>query len=116
MKQPLEKVQAALKRLRLIADQAHVQEEAYPYDIFTVRAETPDERICAVYLNSALKKARVGQIKEARENVEHSKNLLPNSSETYRISAIVESKGNDLFKADEEIRIAIDLNPSLHYS
>jgi LuxR family glucitol operon transcriptional activator len=108
----LEKVQAALKRLRLVADQAHVQEEAYPYDIFTVRAETPDERICAVYLNSALKKARVEQIKEARENVERSKNLLPNSSETYRISAIVESKGNDLFKADEEIKIAIDLNPN----
>lgn len=107
----LEQVQAALKKLRLLVDQAHVQEVVYPYDIFTVRAETPDERICAVYLNSALKKARAGQIKEAREYVEHSKNLLPNSSEIYRISAIVEGKGNDLFKADEEIRIAIDLNP-----
>lgn len=58
-----------------------------------------------------LKRARVGQIKEAREDVAHSKNLLPSSSETYRISAIVESNGSDLYKADKEIRIAIDLDP-----
>jgi LuxR family glucitol operon transcriptional activator len=108
----LEKVQAALKKLRSLAELAQVQEEAYPYDIFTVRSLTSDERICTVYLNSALKKARASLISEARELVEHAKNLLPNFSETYRISAIVEGKANDLFKADEEIRIAIDLNPA----
>ncbi|MGH9606700.1 MAG: cold shock domain-containing protein [Terracidiphilus sp.] len=107
----LEKVQAALKKLRSLADQAQAKEMLYPYDIFAVRAATPDERICAVYLSSALKKARAGEIEEARQDIEHSKNLLPSSSEAYRISAIVEGKGLDLFKAAEEIRIAIDLNP-----
>jgi LuxR family glucitol operon transcriptional activator len=107
----LEKVQAALKKLRSLTELAQVQEETYPYDIFTVRSTTTDERICAVYLNNALKKARAGLIAEARTNVEQAKSLLSNFSETYRVSAIVESKANDLFKADEEIRIAIDLNP-----
>jgi LuxR family transcriptional regulator, glucitol operon activator len=106
----LERVQAALKKLRSLAELAQVQEEAYPYHIFTVRSVTTDERICAVYLNNALKKARVGLNAEARGIVEHAKSLLPNFSETYRISAIVEGKANDFFKADEEIRIAIDLN------
>ncbi|HMH12105.1 MAG TPA: NB-ARC domain-containing protein [Edaphobacter sp.] len=107
----LERVQAALKKLRSMAEHAQLQEEAYPYDIFAVRSLTTDERICAVYLNNALKKARAGLTTEARVLVEHAKNLLPNFSETYRISAIVEGKANDLFKADEEIRTAIDLKP-----
>ncbi len=107
----LESVQRELKRLRLLADQTRVQEEAYPYDIFIVRAAMADERICAVFLNNALKKARADLVAEARGLVERAKNLLPNFSETYRISAIVEGKGNDFFKADEEIRISIDLNP-----
>jgi LuxR family glucitol operon transcriptional activator len=106
----LEKVQAALKKLRSMAELAQVQEETYPYDIFTVRSVTTDERICAGYLNNALKKARAGLTVEARGIIEHAKDLLPNFSETYRISAIVEGKANDFFKADEEIRIAIDLN------
>jgi LuxR family glucitol operon transcriptional activator len=107
----LEKVQAALKKLRVLADQAQAQAETYPYDIFFVRAATTDEKICAVFLKNALAKARVGLIADARESVEQAKSLLPNFSETYRISAIVEGKANDLFRADEEIKVAIDLNP-----
>lgn len=107
----LDKVQAAFKKLRLLADQAQIQGEVYPYDIFVVRATSVDERICAVFLNNALQKARTGRTSEARQLVDRAKDLLQNFAETYRISAIVEGKAKDLYKADEEIRMAIDLNP-----
>ena len=50
----LEKVQAALKKLREASEQSAVQTAIYKYDLFAIRANSRDERICAIYLNQAL--------------------------------------------------------------
>jgi LuxR family transcriptional regulator, glucitol operon activator len=105
----LQRVQNALKRLREITERSAVQEATYKFNIFAVRAETSDERIAGLHLNAALENSRSGKIPDARKLIEQAKGLTPQFSEVYRISAIVESRGHDLYKADEEIRTAIDL-------
>jgi tetratricopeptide (TPR) repeat protein len=105
-----ERVQGSLKRLREMTEKAVVQEAAYKYDIFSVRAESRDERISAVYLQTALQLVKGDKITEAKRAITKAKDLLPTFAEAYRISAIVESRGNDLYKAVEEIETAINLN------
>ncbi len=107
-----EHTQMALKKLREMTERSAVQEAAYKYDMFAVRAETRDERISAVYLNTALQQLKAQNVPGARLSVERAKTLLPTYSEVYRISALVESRGNDLYRAAEQIETAISLAPS----
>jgi LuxR family glucitol operon transcriptional activator len=107
-----ERVQTALKKLREMTEKSVVIEATYKYEIFAVRSSNRDERIAAVYLNRALQELRQNKVTEARKMVERAKSLLPTFPEVYRISALVESRGNDLYKAADEIETAIELDPS----
>ena len=46
-----------------------------------------------------------------RESVKKAKDLMPGYSEAYRIAALIETKGGNLYKAAEEIHAAIDHEP-----
>jgi LuxR family glucitol operon transcriptional activator len=105
-------VQASLKKITQIAEIESVEQARYKYSIFSIRAETRDERISAAFLRRALNAHKKGDLIGARKLVKAAKSVLPTFSEAFRISAIVESDANELFKADEEYETAIDLDPS----
>jgi LuxR family glucitol operon transcriptional activator len=113
-----DRVKTSLKRLREVTEKTAVQAAAYKYEIFAVRAQSRDERISGMYLNSALELSRAGDIEQSRHMIKKAKNLTPHSAEAYRISALVESKAQELYRASNEIETAVDLNRNsalIHY-
>jgi LuxR family glucitol operon transcriptional activator len=105
------KVQVAMKKLREASEQSSVQTLLYKYDIMAIRAETRDERICAVYLNQALSNARSHKYDEARASLEKVFTILPSYSEAYRIASFVAATEGDLFRAAEELDKALEHSP-----
>jgi LuxR family glucitol operon transcriptional activator len=106
----LERVTVALKKLREVIEAEKVQRANYEYDITAVRAASRDQWICASYLKRAVDHARRMEYVDARKLVEEAKEMLPNYSEAYRISAFIESDSGDLYKAAEEYETAIRLD------
>lgn len=88
----LSKVQGAFKRLREATELSVVQTSIYKYDLFSIRANTRDERICAIYLNQALSALRGNQLDEAKSLVKKVTELLPSYVEAYRVAAFVAVK------------------------
>jgi LuxR family glucitol operon transcriptional activator len=107
----MSKVQAALKKLRETTELSSVQKLIYKYDITAVRAETKDERICAVYLNQALSFTKVHRYDDAAESIAKVLTLLPSYSEAYRISSFQAAAKGDLYKAAEELDKALEYSP-----
>ncbi len=103
-----EKVQLALKRLREMVEKSAVQQAIYKYDLYAVRANTRDERICTSYLKQALDLLRAGKLEDASDRVDKAKALLPVYSEAYRVGALIESQKGDLYKAAEQLDSAIE--------
>jgi LuxR family transcriptional regulator, glucitol operon activator len=102
-----DKVQHALKKMREVVEASAVRQAIYKWDLYAIRANTRDERICAAYLNGALDSLKVGDLEKARAQVAKAKDLLPTFSEAYRISALVDGRQGDLYKAEEELRAAL---------
>jgi LuxR family glucitol operon transcriptional activator len=107
-----ERVQSALKKLRLVVEESAVHEAIYKYDLFAIRAGNADQRISGAFLRNALACLRTRNAEEARKNVEKARTLLPNYSEVYRISALINTKTGDLYKAAQDVETAIQLDPT----
>jgi tetratricopeptide (TPR) repeat protein len=107
----MSKVQAALKRLRETTELSSVQTLLYKYDITAIRAETKDERICAVYLNQALNAMKAHKYDDATDSITKVLTMLPNYSEAYRISSFQAGIQGDLYKAAEELDKALEYSP-----
>lgn len=106
-----EKIQQASKKLNLQIQQSSVRQAAYKFDLQAVRASTRDQRIVAFYLNTALEISRKQGFGEARKNIGRAKELLPTFAEVYRISALVESRAEEPYKALQEIEEAVQCDP-----
>jgi tetratricopeptide (TPR) repeat protein len=105
------KVQVAMKKLRETAELANVQTLLYKYDITAIRAETKDERICAVYLNQALNSLRSHKYDDAHASLDKVFSILPSYSEAYRIASFVAATEGDLYRAAEELDRALEHSP-----
>ena len=106
-KEVFREVQARMKKLRRLDEQAGVARARYKYDIFTVRAGSRDEKIAAVYLHRALTHLRQREITPARQNIAEAKRLLPTYAEVYRVSSLVEAKAGEIYRAIEELDQAV---------
>lgn len=108
----IDRVQRALKKLQKLVESQAVRQAAYKYELYTIRAHTRDERICAALLAGALESLRASDFDSARQKVNKAKDLLPTFSEAYRISALVEGRAGDLYKAEEELKVALQNDPT----
>lgn len=106
-----EKIQLASKKLSLQIQLSSVRQAAYKFDLHAVRASTRDQRIVALYLNTALELSRRQEFDGARKQIEKAKALLPTFAEIYRVSALVESRADEPYKALQEIEEAIQWDP-----
>jgi LuxR family glucitol operon transcriptional activator len=106
-----EKIQQASRKLNQLVQISSVRQAAYKFDLQAVRAATRDQRISAFYLNKALELSRRRDFPEARKNVDTAKELLPTFAEAYRVSSLVESRADEIYKALQEIEEAAQLDP-----
>jgi LuxR family glucitol operon transcriptional activator len=109
-KQVFEKLQQASRKLSLQIQLSSVRQATYNLDLQAVRASTRDERIAAFHLNLALESCRARDFTAARKSIAAAKELLPTFSEVYRISSIVETRADELYKATQEIEEALQLD------
>lgn len=93
----------------------HIQEGIMDYnhyhlDVTHIHASNKDEKICAVYLKRALKTYRSNEdIDSALDLIKKAKQMMPEFSECYRISAYLLS--SNPYKAESEYESAIEYNP-----
>ncbi len=106
-----EKIQQASRKLNELVQMSSVRQAAYKFDLQAVRAATRDQRIAGFYLNKALEFSRKRDYEAARKNVDAAKELLPTFAEAYRVSSLVESRADELYKALQEIEEAAQLDP-----
>jgi LuxR family glucitol operon transcriptional activator len=113
-----DKIQQASKKLNLQIQMSSVRQAAYKFDLYAVRASTRDQKIAAFHLNAALVHSKTADFSGARKNIDAAKALLPTFAETYRVSSLIESKDNELYKALQEIEEAAQLDSEsalIHY-
>ena len=110
-KQVFEKLQQASRKLSLQIQLSSVRQATYNLDLQAVRSSTRDERIAAFHLNAALDRCRDRDFNAARKSIAAAKELLPAFSEVYRISSLVETKADELYRATEDIEQALQLDP-----
>jgi LuxR family glucitol operon transcriptional activator len=106
-------IQARLRELRTILTEESILEARYEYDPYFVRVGAGrDERIAATYLRRALDMLYRGDLDGARNVVQHAKHLAPQSAEGWRISALIEEKSQEFYRASECYEQAIQLDSS----
>ena len=105
-------VQARLRELRQSTQRGSVSQARYPYDIYSVRAHSRNERIAALLLSQALDLLRRKDLESARHKIQEAKRLLPTFEEAYRISSLIETAADELFHASEELDRAVDYAPN----
>jgi LuxR family transcriptional regulator, glucitol operon activator len=104
-------VQRQLKKLRQTVEAQSVELNSYKYSIFTVHANSREEKIAGVYLSRALQALRGRKYDEARSAVSEAKRLLPGNAEAYRIGGLVESQSGEGYAALVEFDQAVELEP-----
>ena len=103
-------VQTRMRELTRMSQREGVAQTQYPYEIFSVRARTRDERIAAVLLTQALDQHKT-HLTVAREKIQQARGLLPTFGEIYRISSLVETSAGDLYRASAELDRAVECEP-----
>lgn len=110
-------IQGRMRELRIILTNELMWEARYEYDPHFVRTGSGrDERIAATYLRRALDLLHKGGNDDAREAVQDARRLAPNSSEAWRIAALVEERSQEFFRATECYEQAIQLDPKSRIS
>jgi LuxR family glucitol operon transcriptional activator len=112
-------VQSSLKELHMMVEGDRVAKATYAFNIFAIHAKSRDEVICSAYLKKALKALRETDPEAALSYVKEAKSILPSYAENYRIAAIVQASQNQIYRASEEYKIALELapdSPIVHYS
>ena len=104
-------VQAGMRELRQMDERRSVTQSRYPYEIFSVRANSRDERIAAVLLSQALHLSRNNNLEVGRHKIQEAKRLLPTFGEVYRVSSLIETAAGELYRASEELDRAVAYDP-----
>lgn len=106
-------IQSRLRELRLILTAESILEARYEYDPCFVRVGSGrDERIAATYLRRALDRLHRSDLEGAREAVQDARRLAPNSAEAWRISALIEERSHEFYRASECYDQAIQIDPN----
>jgi LuxR family glucitol operon transcriptional activator len=110
-KETFKRVQEAIRSLTLLAEEAEVNMQAYKFNLYTIHADSRDEKMCATYLHRAVRAIKKHDFENAAEILVQAKELLPNYAENYRIAGILEAERGDEFKASKEYQEALALAP-----
>ncbi|MHA1749060.1 MAG: tetratricopeptide repeat protein, partial [Promethearchaeota archaeon] len=112
-------VEITKRRKDLIAANQEIGSQIYrnPYDARSIIYKTSDEKIAASFLIRGLREAsdrslsNQEKLEKARPYIERAKELCPNYSEVYRVSAFIKANCGELFSANEDYETALELDP-----
>ncbi|MFB2758739.1 NB-ARC domain-containing protein [Shewanella xiamenensis] len=103
-------VKSKRSELRIISETTSIKKNHYNYDVNAIYWSSPDERICAIYLQKAISESRKENKEIALGYVLKAKSIMPEFSECYRIHAYL-IKDESPFEAENELEQAIELAP-----
>lgn len=84
------------------------------YNEFTVNAlsfETANQKIAAKFLSEALSFSKSDRFDQALQKVNEAKNIDPNYSEVYRVSAFIKATQGDILEAEEDYKLGLEIAP-----
>ena len=110
-KKLFQRVQLDLKKILTISQREEVEQANYELEVYSIRANSRDERIAAIALRKALDQLRARDFGGARKCVAEAKRLLPTYAESYRVASLVETKAGDSYRASEELDLAVQYAP-----
>ena len=84
----------------------------YRFSLHNLGAITEEEKIAAIFSQTAFQKYQSGLYDEAVENYKKAINVAPKFSSVYRNWAVMESYEEHLFEADQLMQKAADWNPN----
>lgn len=101
-----------LNQLKGLSQNLKLELDNNPYSLKSIIVEHEDEKIAAYYLKEALKLSYDRQnqqnMKKAFEYIEKAKAAISNYYESYKIAGFIRASQNDIYKADEEYRAALE--------
>jgi LuxR family glucitol operon transcriptional activator len=103
-----------LKRINEVENTVTTTEQAkreYRFSMHNLGAVTEEEKIAAIFSQTAFQKYQAGFYDEAVENYKKAMSIAPKFSSVYRNWAVMESYENHLFEADQLMQKASELNP-----
>ena len=103
-----------LHRLSEVENTITATEQAkreYRFSLHNLGAITEEEKISAIFTQTAFQKYQAGLYDDAVENYKKAIEIAPRFSSVYRNWAVMESYENHLFEADQLMQKAADLNP-----
>lgn len=103
-------VQKRLRELKTLVEEGRVRRETYRYDPAVVHAVSRDEKIAGAYLRRAIEAHGASDFDEARSLIEHAREMTPQFSEVFRVSALVEAQ-RDPYRAAHDFETALELDP-----
>lgn len=102
-----------LKRISAVENTITTTEQAkreYRFSLHNLGATTEEEKIAAIFTQTAFQKYQAGLYEDAVENYKKAIGIAPRFSSVYRNWAVMESYENHLFEADKLIAKAAELN------
>ena len=84
----------------------------YRFSLHNLGAITEEEKISAIFTQTAFQKYQAGFYDDAVDNYKKAVEIAPRFSSVYRNWAVMESYENHLFEADQLMQKAADLNPN----
>lgn len=84
----------------------------YRFSLHNLGASSEEEKISAIFTQTAFQKYQAGLYDEAVDNYKKAVNIAPRFSSVYRNWAVMESYENHLFEADQLMYKASELNPN----
>ncbi len=103
------------KRLLDVESTVTATEQAkreYRFSLHNLGAVTDEEKIAAIFTQTAFQKYQAGLYDEAVENYKKALNIAPRFSSIYRNWSVMESYENHLYEADQLMSKAAELNPN----
>ncbi|MBJ6749017.1 tetratricopeptide repeat protein [Geomonas anaerohicana] len=92
-------------------EQGKITKKYYEFGVNAIEARNSTETIAASYLQQALQLSRQNKCEPALEMIKVAKNLAPGYFEVYRLSAFIKAMTNDVLGAEEDYRMALEIEP-----
>ena len=103
------------KRLSEVENTVTATEQAkreYRFSLHNLGAITDEEKIAAIFTQTAFQKYQAGLYEEAVENYKKAIGVAPRFASIYRNWSVMESYENHLYEADQLMTKAAELNPT----
>jgi len=112
-KELVQSVNKKMKQLTGSFEQATLRSDINEFNMKALEIRNQNEKVIARYLHEALRCShpRHPRFDEALSLLAQAKDIVPNYFEIYRVSAFIKSFKGDLLGAEEDYKVALDIEP-----